>query len=210
MTSKAQFDMAIDTIRDRLLLLCNDSGPQTGVVFSLFSRVPGEGVTSLAVALGRSVAERNDLRAVLISYGVGRDSLVERLGLQVAAVTGPVSSEAPLPVVASDITGLDCLLLDGDLPSGYAGDEGWKSWLERVKTTYQVVIVDAGSTRSPHAGRWSRWADQRVLVIDSRRTTEQELLRLRTDLDAQKQAIDVAVMNKRRFYVPQVLYRHVN
>jgi Mrp family chromosome partitioning ATPase len=95
------------------------------------------------------------------------------------------------------------------VPSGFAGDELWAQLIRALRGAYHVVLVDAGSMRSPLPLRWARLAHRSVLVVDTSRSTEEELERLKVELESREQRIDAVILSKRQYYVPSFLYRYV-
>ena len=81
--------------------------------------------------------------------------------------------------------------------------------LEEARSCYGLILVDAGSRRRHTASRWTRWADQALLVIDSTRTTTEQIEDLKRELDAPGHPAIGIVLNKRRYHVPDSVYRRL-
>lgn len=56
---------------------------------------------------------------------------------------------------------------------------------------------------------WRASLDELVLTVDTTRTTVESLKRLNKDLEHHGLTVDAFVLNKRRFYVPNFLYRFI-
>lgn len=214
MTRLSRLAPSFDAIRERLFALPRQAPAGPGaVVVSLMSRVGGEGVTSTAVGLARAVARGPSSRTLLIDYDTSRHGCANWLGVQAQRFAGwPAEAGGAMladAVVEVDPGKLDLLTLDPGIPSGFAADAQWLAAFALLRSTYDVVLVDAGSMRQPLAQRWSRLADLRLLVVDTSRTTHEELDRLKIEWRANGQALDAVVLSKRDYPVPGFLYGHV-
>jgi len=153
------------------------------------------------------------LRMLLVDYDTGRHGAAARLGLAPRVFPSFSSGEGGVRLVDHvqqvEHGKLDLLTLDGAVPSGFAGDELWGQLIRALHRAYHVVLVDAGSMRSPLALRWARIAHRSILVVDTSCSTEEELERLKVELAARKQRIDAVILSKRQYYVPSFLYRYV-
>jgi len=208
-SSRRRMDAAFDAIRERLFSLpaarSEGGGP---LVVALASRTPREGVTAAALGLAASISRTGTLKVLLIDYHPGARGVAARLGLapSIAADTTTLAQK----VRAVSGAGFDVLTLASSLPSGFEGDSIWASAFAELIQGYRLVLVDAGSMVQPLAARWSRLGGRLVLVVDTLRTTEEELARLRAELDAAGRSVDAVILSKRRYRVPAFLYRFVS
>ena len=228
MTRASRLDPAFDALRERLLALprpaasgppgqsgasAQTPGPAGALVVSLMSRVGGEGVTTVAVGLARALARVGSLRTLLIDHDSGRGGAAAQLGSSpqtFAGWTAQASASALLDAVVDIEPGqLGLLNLGSNVPSGFANDILWAPAYAALRQCHDLVLVDAGSTRQPLALRWARLVDLRLLVLDTGRTTAEELERLKVEWQANGQTLDAVVLSKRDYPVPGFLYRHV-
>ena len=225
MTRSSRLDPVFDTLRDRLLAMPRSAAPgpsgasaqppgQAGArVVVLMSRVSGEGVTTVAVGLARALARVGSQRTLLINHDGGRNGAAARLGVSPRVFTGwPAQDSASAlldAVVDIEPDRLGLLNLGSDLPSGFTNDILWSQAYAALRQCHGLVLVDAGSMRQPLALRWARLADLRLLVLDTGRTTTEELERLKVEWQTSGQTLDAVVLSKRDYPVPGFLYRHV-
>lgn len=214
MSSAAQLAASFDAIRERLFALSRNPAAGNGaLVVSLMSRVDGEGVTTIAVGLARAIRRTHTLRTLLIDYDASRQGVAACLGVESRVYAGCAQQAGAQSVtdcvVVVEHGQLDVLTLDASVPSGFAADAMWRQSFLLLRSSYDVVLVDAGSTRQPLALRWARMADLRLLVLDTGRTTAEELERLKVEWRATDRALDAVILNKRDYHVPGLLYRYV-
>ena len=201
-------ESAFDAIRERLFSLASSHQSLDGaMVVAFVSRTRREGVTSTLLGLAESVARNGTLRTLLISCDTGPRGASSRLGLDSHVATDP--STLATNVCVAGAGGFDVLTLSPSMPSGFSGGSAWTTAFHDLAKQYQVVLIDAGSLSEPLAARWNRLANLLVLVIDTTRTTEEELKRLNLESQAGGRRVDAVILAKRRYPVPAFLYRYV-
>lgn len=206
--SQRRLNSAFDAIRERLFSLPAARSETSGaLVVALASRTPREGVTAVALGLAASVSRTGTLKTLLIDYHTGARSVGARLRL--APLVAQDTTALAANVRAAGGAGFDVLTLAPSMPSGFAGDSTWAGAFEELTQRYHLVLVDAGSMAQPLATRWSRLGGRLVLVVDTIRTTEEELARLRAELEADGRSVDAVILSKRRYRVPAFLYRFI-
>jgi Mrp family chromosome partitioning ATPase len=213
-SSAARLDASFDAIRERLFALPRGTPVGPGaLVVSLLARVPGEGVTTIAVGLARAVTRVHTLRTLLVGYDSGGRGAAAMLGVPARPFAGwaddSAASSLSAAVVPVQPGQLDLLTLGAAVPSGFAADERWAADFAQLCPAYDVILVDAGATTQPLALRWARIAALQLLVVDTGRTTAEELERLKVEWRSNGQEVDAVILNKRDFHVPGFLYRHV-
>ena len=214
MTRLSRLAPSFDAIRERLLAFPRQPPAAAGaLVVSLMSRVGGEGVTTIAVGLALALARTGSVRTLLIDYDTRRHGAAAWLGVQPRPLPGWVaeSGERTLTDAVLDIEPgrLGLLSLGDNMPPGFASDGRWLPAFTHLCSSFDVVLVDAGSCRRPLALRWARLAELRLLVVDTGRTTTEELERLKVEWQAHGHTLDAVVLSKRDYLVPGFLYRHV-
>lgn len=207
--SQRRMDAAFDSIRERLFSLPAARREGVGpLVVVLASRTPGEGVTTAALGLAASISRTGTLKTLLIDYQAGARGVGARLGLAPSVAADAATLAQSIRAVGG--AGFDVLTLAASLPSGFEGDSIWAGAFDELTRGYRLVLVDAGSMTQPLAARWSRLGGRLVLVLDTMRTTEEELARLKAELDADGRSVDAVIFSKRRYRVPAFLYRFVS
>lgn len=214
MARLSQLAPSFDAIRERLLAFPRQPPAIAGaLVVSLMSRVGGEGVTTIAVGLARALARTGSLGTLLINYDTRRQGAAAWLGVQPRPLLGWAadSGERTLTDAVHEVEPgqLGLLSLGDNMPSGFASDGRWRPAFAHLCSSFDVVLVDAGSCRQPLALRWARLAELRLLVVDTGRTTVEELQRLKVEWQSHGHTLDAVVLSKRDYSVPGFLYRHV-
>ena len=199
-----KLDVEFDAMREHLFAL-EAVRARTGksVVVALASRAAKEGVTTSALGLVRAIARTGTLRVLLIDYDPGRKGVAARLGIGARIANGA----GPLKGDVLDAGAFQILTLDSALPSGFDGDQQWSTMFGVLIDGYDFVVVDTGSMAKPIAARWGRIAGLFAVVVDTTRTTEEELQRMRSEFDTVDQHIGAVILSKRRYRVPGFLYR---
>ena len=201
---------SVEAIRERLFALASATGADSGGAFTvLMSRIGGEGVTTVTACLARAIARDRLLRVLVIAFDAGKRGAAAMLGVTPKAFAGfGAAEDAPAPrqfVQALEDGFLNVLTVDAAVAIGAR----WTQALGALAGEYDLVLVDAGSKRNPLPGRRPENSDRVVLVIDSSRTTVEELRRLRAEFDAGDNRPAAVILNKRDYYVPRFLYRYV-
>ena len=180
---------------------------------AFISRIGGEGVTTVTVGLARILATSHSLRILLVSYDAGKRGAAAALEIVpkvFMGFTGEGDSPVPDPWVHPGDDGhLHVLTLDAKAAFGITNGIRWAQAFRSLCLAYDLVLVDAGARRIPLPTRWSSTPHRVVLIVDSSRTTEEELQRLKAEFDSAGKLPDAVVLNKREYHVPRFLYRYV-
>jgi Mrp family chromosome partitioning ATPase len=206
-------DRDFDQLRDRLLAPA-DALPIRGRLVTLFSLQQGEGVTAVTVGLARSASRLGGMRTLIIEHGQETEGAVERLRRTGISLLPPAPSDARADAALSPAShihstngrGIDLLRLDPTTAS-LVSPENWDRMLDALRSRYGLILVDAGSRRNPGAAIWQQRADQALLVIDASRTTAEQVEGLRQTLSPAGGAPIGIVLNKRRYHIPDAVYR---
>ncbi|MCI5166260.1 MAG: tyrosine-protein kinase family protein [Candidatus Electrothrix sp. GM3_4] len=82
--------------------------------------------------------------------------------------------------------------------------------LDEVRSYYDIIFLDSASAlKSSHTKRVSSKVDGVVLVVEANRTRFEVLQELSHQLDAQGANVLGSFLNKRKYYVPQWIYRYL-
>lgn len=214
MRSNDRLQASLDTIRERLFSSADAADRTEGALVTAFmSRIGGEGVTTITVGLARVLATTHSLRVLIVSYDAGKRGAAAALEIVPTVFRGFTrEGDSPVPdpwVQPGEDGHLHVLTLDAKTAFGMTNDVRWSQALGRLRLAYDVVLVDSGARRSPLPARWSSTPHRAVLIIDTSRTTEEELQRLKAEFDSAGKLPDAVVLNKRDYHVPRFLYRYV-
>lgn len=173
-----------------------------GVVVVLTGHRRRDGVTTMAIALARYFAATPSRRVLLIDASENGGSIPWQWDHTAPDVTlSPIESLIQAAQGGGDGHRVALLRWPGD-PGGAPAD-----LVAESRQRYDVVLVDAGPLTGAGFRRWSRCADQTVLVVDGNRTTVEALRRLATELDHAQVQLTGVILNRRRFWIPDFLYR---
>ncbi len=83
-------------------------------------------------------------------------------------------------------------------------------FLEELKKKYDFILIDASpATTSPDSIAISRFADGVVLVIEAERTRKQVVENVKNKIIRNGGNIIGTVFNKRKYYIPEFIYRRL-
>lgn len=173
---------------------------------ALVSRLPGEGVTTVALGLAEAAAEAGHAMLVLDASPAGERAAAKlRLSAPVLAATDGKLDAARLEaaITPTGRPGVDLLTVADAELSGH----DFAPLRDRLRARYAAVLVDCGSLASEIPHRWRPAVDHVLLVLDPERATYESLERFRTTLAHSTMRLSGFVMNRRRFPVPSLVYR---
>lgn len=163
------------------------SSRMTSIAFVSLQR--GSGSSTLAAGVAASLV-RNGYRRVLL--------------LQV--VPSEQSQPNKIPgSVEKMVTGFDKILV-GD-PYDEEASQVFQPWWENLRQSYDVVLVDAGCLEENAPYRFTAFVEQYVLVLDANQITREMLDYFRRDGKLAALPFKGFLINNKRFYVPESVYR---
>ncbi len=189
------------------------SGQGAGAVIVLTSRRRQEGVTTVCLELAYSLQDEYRGGVLLVDSSPPKSDLVRLLKADCRSVSADTLSE--LASAPESVAGLVGLGVGNSLPVVQMANThalesaAWPAVLDQLRQRYAIVLVDAGSIESNMPYLWSRWATRMVLVIDASQTTIPELERRRSEAADFGFRLHGAILNKKPYYVPRYLYRHL-
>ena len=200
---------AYDEIRERILATGVEGRPSDGaMVVVLFSRISGEGVTTVAGGLAQSLGRSISRHILLVGNergGVGPAKMLGVVPRILLRSEAGYSSDSVLDSIQHVTESrVDILSLGEDHSPR---DPSWESYFTKLRAEYDVIVVDAGSMERDAPLQWCRWADQSLLVIDTTRAQVEAVERLKADLKHSRFHFAGSILNKRRHAVPSYLYR---
>ncbi|MES2352832.1 MAG: CpsD/CapB family tyrosine-protein kinase [Pseudomonadota bacterium] len=96
------------------------------------------------------------------------------------------------------------------MPLSLFQSENYDRLLDRVRQHFRYVIVDGPALQGhPEALVLSRKADGVILVIESEATRKRTALWAKEQIEAAGGAVLGAVLNKRKYYIPDWLYKYI-
>lgn len=204
-----------DTLRDRVLSLLGERR-DTGHALTVTSCRSGEGVSAVALNFALALSKTNEHGSVLLCdanldspivhkvFQVGQgpgfsDVLAGKFDLETAIRATGIQRLEILPAGGGDI-GL----------SGMVDSPRMGPFLTTVKERYRVVVFDAAPVLECSAtARLAAVSDGTILTIEAERQRWEVAQRATDVLTDAGARILGAVLNKRRYHIPDFLYRRL-
>jgi uncharacterized protein involved in exopolysaccharide biosynthesis len=195
---------------DRLVyLLRNRRG--AGTVVQLIASGVGEGTSSLARDLSLAAARTENTRVLLldlVGQGDGQFKALQAVLGTTVEHTRPLLP-APRDVVIHrlELWNLHVSETRG-IPDG--GPSAWIDLLPALRTDFDLVVIDSPSSDQSHDGvMLAPDLDATLLVVQADKTRADVARNLRDSILDAGGCIGGIIFNKRRFYLPGFIYRHV-
>jgi Mrp family chromosome partitioning ATPase len=139
------------TLSDGLAARVRQDGLRT---LAIATGRPGEGATTVAIALAVAVAERTDLKTVLLDADLADPSLATTLSIPASfGVERRLEAGRSLDevVVRCERPKLDLLpmLRSAATSSNPSRSQAWESLLDELRSIYDLVVVDCGAVFRP-------------------------------------------------------------
>ena len=139
-------------------------------VLGITSAIPGEGKTTLALYLARTIACSTDQRVCLLDLSLGQDEICRRIGVSPAPAGAMGFLEAGQPLAVLECGGLFPLSV---APAGRAPNNPARTarsprvaeLLSSLRAAYDLVIVDLPSVAGDNAVPLAHQMDSLVLVV---------------------------------------------
>ncbi|MBI1398050.1 MAG: hypothetical protein GC151_18910 [Betaproteobacteria bacterium] len=196
---------AFEPARLRLLAAGMLHHEERGATVALTAMDHGAGATTVAHGLAHALGVASgDDRVLLVDATSAPDDAHARDWHAVAAQLRD-GSEVAAPSADQSFETLS--IAGAPAPRSRDDETAWNEAWDRLRRLYGNIIVDCGplSTESPYL--WSKWVDNTILVIDAEKVSRERLLAIRKQIEQGALPVDGFVLNKRRFYVPDRLYR---
>jgi succinoglycan biosynthesis transport protein ExoP len=151
-----------------------------GLIVLVTSSSPGEGKSSFATTLGQ-VAAQSGIKAMLLDNDAANSfGTMPATSAADAQLTKTFTAQELLDLAETErSSGLRSLRLCRyfGTPKGILAWTGLQEYLGRLRTQFQLTIVDVASVLSTSdALRFGALADRRILLIDTRQTTKKDVL----------------------------------
>jgi len=176
---------------------------------------PGEGTSTLVRELAKLVSRELAKRVVLLDAEHGRGGHYEHFGVALEAgledvVSGQRQLDEVLQPVNDNTMFLGCLATNEPAASTVAASPRFKELIEQLHPEFDLVLLDAPPVRdSSNALLLTPATDGVVLVVEAEKTRWQVADSLRQRMESQGGNILGVILNKRKFYIPQVIYRRL-
>ena len=199
---------------DRLLLTVEGSQELPRVV-ALTSCYSGEGVTTVASHLATLLAANADGRVLFVDANLRRPSAHLVFGVNVSPglteflVDGQSSAEIVQP---SGVPNLD-VVTAGERNISFSRKSEFKALHDLVgqwRSKYRFVLLDTPAVRGGmFAGLLGGLVDGVVLVVEAERVRWEVVRRVHERLVRARANVLGVALNKRRFYIPEWLYKRL-
>ena len=195
--------------------LADETGPApTARVILFMAARRGDGVSAIAAAYAHGLAEGHKRRVLLLDAGTGRPGLIEKMLREIPpSLVETVALQQPLETSIIKVRpGLSAARLNGSADDSdstarlIADADFWTA----LKADYDEVVIDGPyAAASSHGLQMAAAADGVILVVAGEETRLPVAQSLVNDLRAVRANIIGAVFNKRRFYIPDFIYRRL-
>jgi len=201
-------------LRDHALASLNgrDTG---GVCLALTSCRPGEGVTTVAVNFARALCSAGNRRVLLCDANVAAPRLHRVFGLpRGPGLTDALSQRRPPAEVVqrTAVRDLDLVAAGEEAmsPTQMVESARLRDFLETIRYGYAFVLLDTPPVLTYSAGaRLAGAADATILVIEAERNRWEVARAASRRLESRGANILGAVLNRRKFHIPDWLYRRI-
>lgn len=183
------------------------------VVFA--SAVPGEGTTTVATQFAVGAAQSGaQERVLLIDGNVDHPEIADLLGVDPSPGVHEVCNEGlPLraAVQSTELENLDVLAAGrSDHEGGYLNSLRFREIVAELTKSYDLVVVDCPPLSAGHAATHLPEEEaMTVLVVQASKTRREVIDGARHELRLLGAKVVGVVLNRRRFFVPNFVYRRL-
>lgn len=172
-----------------------------------------EGASTVAANLARLLARPNDGQVLLIDADIRHPSIHQIFesnlspGLSDILTNGQRIDSVIVPSPVKNLHILSAGAINGNL-SEIFDTERFTNLLDSIRKNYQFVVIDLPAVNEASwALRLARLCDGVGLVVEAERSRWEVAQRTKELLEQSNAKIIGVIVNKRRFYIPQWLYR---
>ena len=202
----------IATLADRLFVIPGLSAPRC-VVFSGLD--PGAGCSSVASSVAQMLASRVSGPVCIVDANCREPFLHNHFQLDnssglIEAATSPESvlsfaqrpSEGNLWVLPTH--------MDTTNPTGFPSTDHMRALVNELIAEFDYVLIDGPPLATTFdSALLARMSDGLVLVLEAEKTLRERARSIKTDLELAEVHVLAAVLNKRSFPIPDLLYRRL-
>jgi Mrp family chromosome partitioning ATPase len=174
---------------------------------------PGEGASTLVRELARLVSGEFAQKVALIDVGRGAGGHHERFGVKLAGgFDDVVSGGLQLDEVLQEVNGsglfLGCLTASHVSSSTVLADPKFEGIVKDLREKFRLVLFDAPPlAESSDALVIASASDGVIMIIEAEKTRWQVAESMRERIAMQGANILGVILNRRRFHIPQFIYR---
>lgn len=183
---------------------------------SFASSLPGEGTTTVAAQFAIAAAQAGaHEKVVLVDGNLDDPQLAELMSVERSPGVFEVCNEGyPLEqaVQGTDLESLDVLSAGRaeDRGTGYLNSLRFREIVQELTQKYDLVVVDCPPLSSGHAATHLPEEDaMTVLVVEASSTNREVITGARHELKLMGAGVVGIVLNRRRFFVPNFVYRRL-
>lgn len=178
----------------------------TGMIVTFISARAGEGTSTVARSFAQAFCAETGKKALLIE--VSEDEVSSSPGIVERVATGTDISESLVDTGSGVFVGRWTTSVKGKSTSGRVIQD--KAFWQVLSNNFAVVIIDAPALQTSHEGiSFAQASHQSVLVVEAEETRKEVIENLCETLKTANAKIAGIVMNKRKFYIPESLYKRL-
>ena len=207
-TSFRPVSVGYEELRINLLSRFPDGSIRT-ILFTGFAH--GGGTSTTAINIAAALARDSALRVLLIDANFRTPSIHAVFKIDPAQdlsdlLTGN-SHQGPIKVGPGNLHVIPCNGRHSD-PAILFDSDGFDRFLKKVRETYDYIIFDGAPVqRFPEVRVLCAKVDGVVLVVESGKTHRRLALSVKKQLEGAGGKILGVVLNRRKFYIPEFIYR---
>ncbi|MBX9635804.1 MAG: CpsD/CapB family tyrosine-protein kinase [Magnetospirillum sp.] len=186
----------------------------TSLVLHISSAMPGEGVSTVARELAFIAGQASWCNTLLLDgnpSGSGQaayfgQSVLPDMGRSMRGSGGRMDAIQVLS--GASVFHMAALPMSGDEAISVSEPGFLRQCYSRLKETFRLIIIDCPPIMtSPDTTALSGYSDGVVLVIEAEKTRVPVVVRCREEIENADGVVRGIVMNKRRQYIPSVIYK---
>jgi Mrp family chromosome partitioning ATPase len=186
--------------------LIHKIGASGGTIVTFIAARPGEGTSTVARSFARAFNGDTGKKVLLIE--TGEDETASDPGIVELAASGRDADEAMINIGSGLFVGKWATSSQGKNASGRVIQD--KKFWQSLSNDFDAVIIDAPALQTSLDGiAFAQASHQSVLVVEAETTRKEVVENLRDTLTSAGAKITGVVMNKRKFYIPERVYKRL-
>ena len=175
-------------------------------VLTFIAARSGEGTSIVSRSFAQAFAAETGKKVLLIEAGAGENAADP--GIVEVAASGGNISEAIINIGSGVYVGPWASSAQGKGMSGRLIQD--KTFWQSLSQNFDVIVIDAPALQTaPDGIAFAQVSHLSVLVVEAEATRKEVVENLRDTLTAANAKIAGIVMNKRKFYIPERLYKRL-
>ena len=177
-----------------------------GVVLTFISARSGEGTTTVARSFARAVHAETGRKVLLIEGAADENAMGN--GIVELAAAGTDIASALSSIGPGISAGKWATSAEGKTRSGRVMQD--KAFWQSLHDGFDIAVIDAPSLQDSQIGvAFAQVSNATVLVVEAESTRKEVVENLRDTLAAANAKVAGVVMNKRKFYIPEKVYKRL-